>query len=831
MSENNRFSISDSVPRDALVKKMKRISATNNIFIAAPGGYGKSTVARQWLLSVRGKTATIVLGEADNDPEVFYLRLADILQKLMGEEKKSGKVYGISFGELLEIIGQLPEKRTRHYLLVDDVHMITNEEIESRIPVLLSRLPSYICVCLVGRSQLAEAALENGRFEVITQDDLLFSEEEIQWLGEEKDCILTDAQVKDLQTTTGGWAMYLSALISDGGIDEAMENTTPQTLAQYLETHVWKLWDNETKNQLLKLAAPLEVTPELCERLTGVCNGQDVLEMLAKKENAFLTSAGEDTWRFHDIFREFLLERVADVLSEEEQQRVNDITGNWYYEQGEYFTGVHYYYQNGDYEGIVRCEQASMSYAEQTEGTSLEAHYNSTSQFVLSMPLEFIEKEPFLIIHCSYVAYLLGDCAKFLLYQDILYQKYEVMLTQYPEFLATYFFMSGLDFRISLKNICMQIAEVFSQMPESTTGETAKGEVDDNVRTSSVTQNLPYFHRSMRDFSEIYEMETGCLALINETFGTMIGKDWQVLKPSLIAGICYERSQLIDALHHSLSAYNFCESDTHPEAVFCAYTILAEVLYEMGAVNDAGKIMKQTEHYIKDKARFLYPNFKALQTKLAVRAGDVEAAQEWLTVFACRLSRLPLHQMCQHFTTLRCFIAVGDFPAAVKFGERLLTLAREYNRPLDQIESSILTAIALQKKDGTGKQLEQAVAIAEPYGFTQMFINEGKEILPLLWEVHKEKEKPLARFSQRLIDEICEKNNLKSTEETAPKLSKQQLTMLSHLSKGMTYSEIAETVGLGRGTVKSHILLVYKRLGVQRAQEAIIKAKMLGLLE
>jgi DNA-binding CsgD family transcriptional regulator len=55
--------------------------------------------------------------------------------------------------------------------------------------------------------------------------------------------------------------------------------------------------------------------------------------------------------------------------------------------------------------------------------------------------------------------------------------------------------------------------------------------------------------------------------------------------------------------------------------------------------------------------------------------------------------------------------------------------------------------------------------------------------------------------------------------------------MLAYLSKGMTYNEIADATGLGRGTVKSHILLVYKRLGASNAQEAALKAKMLGLLK
>ena len=64
-----------------------------------------------------------------------------------------------------------------------------------------------------------------------------------------------------------------------------------------------------------------------------------------------------------------------------------------------------------------------------------------------------------------------------------------------------------------------------------------------------------------------------------------------------------------------------------------------------------------------------------------------------------------------------------------------------------------------------------------------------------------------------------------------PRLSERQRVMLSYLTKGMSYREIAVAVGLGHGTVKSHVLSVYKRLGVQNAQEAVVKAKALGLLE
>jgi LuxR family maltose regulon positive regulatory protein len=137
------------------------------------------------------------------------------------------------------------------------------------------------------------------------------------------------------------------------------------------------------------------------------------------------------------------------------------------------------------------------------------------------------------------------------------------------------------------------------------------------------------------------------------------------------------------------------------------------------------------------------------------------------------------------------------------------------------------------KKNEAVKTLEQAVSIAMPYGFVQLFINEGREALPLLLELRDKAKKSTVTkpFVDRIIQEISGKHNLKSTDETTPKLKAQQRSMLQYLGKGMTYTEIAAATGIGRATVKYHVLLVYKTLGVHDAQEAVIKARMMGLLD
>ena len=617
--------------------------------------------------------------------------------------------------------------------------------------------------------------------------------------------------------------MYLSALLSG-------EHTykTHQTLFEYLETQIWNLWNGETKKLLLRLSVPTEITPEFAERLTGEADGKDILERLTKTENAFLFPISGDAYRFHDIFREFLTERVNIFLDKDEIYRLNNIAAEWYYAHGEYFMSMKHYSNNLDHDGIIRCEQAITVYNENTENISVEATCNFIGQYILSLPHDFVIENPFLIVECAVIAFQSGNADEFLYYKDTLEQKLPEIAGKYPDLIETSGFLCSLDWRTPMVEYAKALAEMMPLM------QMQSEESETFVRTNTVTQNLPFFHRSMRDYSEIYELKEEDLQLFRDTFGAMIGEDYKIMEQSLIAGIYYERGELLKAVHHAMNGCLLCKGNMHPETLFSANMILASVLYAMGALKEADNIMEQTEEFIENNAQFLRANFKALQTERAVRGGDINASKEWIDIYAYHSERLPFYQIYRHFATLRSYIALGDYAAAVKFGGKLQKLSADYNRPLDKIESGVLTAVALWRdgeKEQASRCLEQAVRITMPYDFIQLFINEGRDILPILWELREHEKKPAVfmRWIDRLVNEIYKKYDLARIKK--PKLSPRQSAMLQYLSKGMSYRDIAAVTGLEYDTVKSHVRLVYKRLGVHTADEAIVKAKTLGLSE
>ncbi|MCL1808934.1 MAG: dockerin type I domain-containing protein [Clostridiales bacterium] len=548
--------------RAELIQRMKTASAGKHLFLAAPGGYGKTVAAVQWLFSLRNKAEIIVVGDADNDADVFYRRLARALLTLTGKAKTLSKA-DMTFDQLLETVRRLPVRSPRVYLLIDDMHALKNEEVVSSLPRIVSHLPPYVGLCMASRSDPPASLPETGRFEVLTQRDFLFAPEEIASLGAEKGRSLTPEECQNLLESTGGWAMYLSALLSGRDFDE-----TPQTLTEYLEKRVWAQWGDGVKTSLLRLAVPRRVTPELAERLTGQADGAGLLTRLAKVENAFLSPVEEDVYRFHDIFRDFLLERLEENLGKEEIRRLNDVTAEWHYQRGDYFHSIRYYFKNRDHEGIIRCERAITVY-EETENVSIEASYHFVSQNVLYMPVSFIRENPFLIVECCCAALWGGDIPDFFYWKDKLDEKLPEIAEKYPDLLETAGFLGSLDPRVPMLGYAERLAVM---MPSMGARET------DSASTNTVTHNLPFFHRSMRDLSEVYELKEEDLRLLRNTFGVMIGEDYKVMEHSLIAGIYYERGELLLAANHAMKGYFACTGDTHPETWFSARVILAAAL-------------------------------------------------------------------------------------------------------------------------------------------------------------------------------------------------------------------------------------------------------------
>jgi LuxR family maltose regulon positive regulatory protein len=360
---------------------------------------------------------------------------------------------------------------------------------------------------------------------------------------------------------------------------------------------------------------------------------------------------------------------------------------------------------------------------------------------------------------------------------------------------------------------------------------------------------MPLFHRSFRDFSE-YTLETDkAMNLFKKTMGVIVGDEFAVMKECILAGLLYEQGNLSKAHEHALAAMANIPQDCSPEIKFCGMMILAAVLHADEKNADADGILKNVEEMIEqNKAFYLSANLQAYLFRLKLAEGDKGAANEWLKDYGANpCDNPPFYKIYQHFTTARAYIVVGNYTNAALFLQKLLHLSERYGRALDVIEARILLAIVYWKKSGGQapalSYLEQAAATANEYGYTQLFEENGAELITMLHRMQKrcvQKNYANSETSGAFIKTLYfaaiagAKRSKGLTGGAVPDnmtFTEKQKQVMKLMCDGFSRNETAQIMGLKPYTVKSHIKLIYKKLNVSSNVEAVLKIKELDVLK
>jgi len=830
------------------MKLLDDLSEKHIIYIHAPAGFGKTASSLLWLEHREEletvKRAWVSLDEYDNKISEFCKRVVAALSHLQPDNatlRRLAAHSNFSITPILFTINALNafnSQASRSIFVIDDLHVISNEEILKFLPVLLRRLNENCTTLLLSRTTPPDNLsdiVSKGEIAVVDAEHLQFSSEEIKTFFEKNDRLISAEQAEDILSSTGGWAIGIKTLLLS---EEELYNInlTDRYLENFLKTHVWERWDDKLRAFMAKVSVAEELTPELCRWLTKderELKNADHDEILAElvRENAFLRNAGKGTYRFHDLFREFLMNMLKDQ-GEEAVMKQWSRGGDYFYEKKDYFRAAEYYLKGKNDDGVAKSifhmydyHNSPYATAEQTLSTLRFALYDSV-----------LDKHPYLLEPKTWTAWLDGRADEFEKTLDKYYKLLPKIIIQNPRSVITAIFMRCADYRESFIETMKTLSKVpFRERFRAT--------------SPSLSQSMPFFHRSCRDFSEIAFALEDNLALTTKSFGAVIGADYDVIRECLFAGILYERGALKEAYTHALEACANISDDCSAEIKFCAMMILASVLYADGQNADTNKVLDNVKNMIEEhKAYYLNANYQAYMVRLRLVEGDENAAEEWINSHSeSLLGNLSFLGLYQYFTTARAYIVIENYTNAILLLQKLLLLSQRYRRPLDIIESRVLLAVAHWKKErkelsAAMDYLEQAFATASQYGYTQVFVDEGASILQLLKKIAAK----AARDDYGGVLDAVYVNNvyisayavsrqregmMAKSGKKAIKLSRQQKLIMQLLAGGYNREGIVEKTGISLNTVKYHIRLAYEKLGAGSAAEAVMKARELGLVE
>lgn len=341
----------DVLGRARLLRTVRSaIGEARLLLISAPAGSGKTTLLATTLVQrAEYRVAWLALDDEDNDLIRFlYALIATLAQHqpnlleqtaaLLADRTGSAQTDAAAFGRQVAsaLINGLADSPTPIVLVLDDLHVVTEPAVYTTLDYLLERLPAQITVAVGTRYDppLALTRLRARRELVeLRLHDLRFTADEVSaLLNQQHDFQLSTADLATLHMRTEGWAAGLALLTTS--LEQATSDVERRTfLAQlahtdrflfdYLADEVLNRQDPFVRMFLLETAVLPELTPAACRAVTGRSDASAILDDLYRR-NLFLVAldqaAGEATYRYHDLFRDFLRGRLRRDIPEWSQE-------------------------------------------------------------------------------------------------------------------------------------------------------------------------------------------------------------------------------------------------------------------------------------------------------------------------------------------------------------------------------------------------------------------------------------------------------------------------------------------------------------------------------
>ncbi|MCA9974168.1 MAG: hypothetical protein KC413_00405, partial [Anaerolineales bacterium] len=211
----------DAVPRPHLLARLTAGAAGKLTLVAAPAGFGKTTLVREWLAHTAVPAAWLSLDEADNDPVRFWRYAIAALQT-------AAPAAGAAAADLLRtpqpppphavlplLLNDLLALSRRTCLVLDDYHLIAHPAVHDSLAFFIDQLPPTLHLVITSRANLPFPVARWRARQQLTElraADLRFSAAETAVLYHPFD--LAPADLAALAQRTEGWiaGLQLAAL-------------------------------------------------------------------------------------------------------------------------------------------------------------------------------------------------------------------------------------------------------------------------------------------------------------------------------------------------------------------------------------------------------------------------------------------------------------------------------------------------------------------------------------------------------------------------------------------------------------------------------------------
>lgn len=783
-------------PRKNLVSRPRLVERLNTglnkklTLIAAPAGFGKSTLLSEWIPQSPRCVTWFSLDEADNDSTRFWTYFIVSIQQLhsdLGESAlallQSLQVPPIT-SVLTTLINDITTFPDEFAIVLDDYHMIESQPIHEALTFLIAHLPVNMHLVIATRIDppLTLARLRaRDKLTEIRANDLRFTADETRmFLTRELEINLTTEEITVLEERTEGWiaGLQIAALSMQGrddisGFIRAFSGSHRHILG-YLADEALNQRPKGTLNFLLQTSILDRVSGPLCDAVTGQTGGREILQSLERANLFIIALDDEGRWyRYHHLFAEVLQARLQQKHPEMPAE-LHRRASEWYEANDSVHEAVQHALAAGELDRAARLI-GQQRWALLGRG---EAH--TLHRWLDDLPIELVRERSGLSLAYAWILSLLEQpetIEAHLLDAENALTKSVSSTTQKPvedpDAIRGEIATLRAEIALSQYDIAKAITlchEALILLPEESVlmrgvttyflghGERRNGNMVEAeqayVKASELglqTDNLLLALHALANLS-IVQIAMGRLKDAEQTSQRILEitserkrQTWPVagLAYQGLSKLYYEWNDLDAAAEYSRQGIEFGQRGGLIGLQSNSLIMLAFTLQAQCDSNDADKILREISVINDQNHHPVYTSQSAAwEARLRLRQGNMDKAILWAESCGLEIDDFEwlYSQEVEYLTLARVLIAQGKFEGIEGLLDRLLRAAEANNRTGDLIE--ILTQQALYlnaSNDNSGalQCMERALVLAEPEGFVRSFVDEGEPIRLLLLDYQK----------------------------------------------------------------------------------------------
>jgi LuxR family maltose regulon positive regulatory protein len=425
------------VARPHLIERLNRGLDSGHALtlVAAPAGFGKTTLLSEWIADRESPTAWVSLDEDDNDSTRFWTYVVTALQTI------HPKIGGTALEALCShqpppaktiltgLLNELAASPRGIILALDDYHVISNREIHEGLTYLLDHQPPTLHLALSTRADPPLPIFRlraRGQLIELRDDELRFTPDEATaFLNEVMGLDLPPEDVEALEARTEGWIVGLQlAALSLQGREDTQEFITAFTgshhyVLEYLTEEIWHYQPEPVQQFLMQTSILDRLCGSLCDAIFDEgrtpnderhsrdsrpsSSSQKILDYL-ERSNLFIISLDDhrDWYRYHRLFADLLGNRLRQAMSSEGIAELHARASVWHERHGSLDEAVKHAVQAEDY------ERAAFLVERAAKTGMLQGRLTTLLHWLEALPETLLYTRPRLRLYQAWALFLSG---------------------------------------------------------------------------------------------------------------------------------------------------------------------------------------------------------------------------------------------------------------------------------------------------------------------------------------------------------------------------------------------------------------------------------------